>query len=122
MIEQTLSVLMYPFLFLSMFFQVLLLISFFESKKKIDEEEFDHILTSFPTVTVAVPCWNEERTLAGTLDSLMALDYPKDKLAIYVVDDGSKDRTYEIAKEYEARYPGIKIGRASCRERVFRAV
>lgn len=98
---------MYPFLFLSMFFQVLLLISFFEHKRKIDEEEFDHVLAHFPTVGVAVPCWNEEKTLAGTLDSLLALDYPKEKMSIFVVDDGSSDRTLEIAKEYESKYPGI---------------
>lgn len=107
MIEQILQALMYPFLFLSMFFQVLLLVSFFEHRKKIDEEEFDHVLSIFPTVTIAVPCWNEEKTLAGTLDSLMALDYPKEKMSVYVVDDGSKDATLAIAKDYESRYPGI---------------
>jgi cellulose synthase/poly-beta-1,6-N-acetylglucosamine synthase-like glycosyltransferase len=107
MTEHILSALMYPFLFLSMFFQVLLLVSFFESKKKIDQEEFDHVLTYFPSVTVAVPCWNEEKTLAGTLDSLLALDYPKDKIFIVVVDDGSTDATLAIARDYESRYPGI---------------
>lgn len=96
--------LMYPFLFLSMFFQVLLLESFFENHKKIrDEEDFE--IDVYPSVTVAVPCWNEEKTLAATLDSLLSLDYPKDKLQIIVVDDGSKDRTYAIAKEYEVKYP-----------------
>jgi cellulose synthase/poly-beta-1,6-N-acetylglucosamine synthase-like glycosyltransferase len=106
MIEQILSALMYPFLFLSMFFQVLLLISFLENKKKIDEEEY-HKLENFPTVGVAVPCWNEERTLAATLDSLLALEYPKDKLSIMVVDDGSTDGTFAIAKEYESKHPDI---------------
>ena len=106
MLEQILSALMYPFLFLSMFFQVLLLISFFENKKKYDEEEY-HKLEHFPSVAVAIPCWNEEKTLPATLDSLLALDYPKDKLSIMVVDDGSKDRTYAIAQEYAAKYPGL---------------
>lgn len=96
--------LMYPFLFLSMFFQVLLLESFFENRRKIkDEELFD--IDSYPTVTVAVPCWNEEKTLAATLDSLLSLDYPKNKLSIIVVDDGSKDNTLTIAREYEEKYP-----------------
>ncbi len=97
---------MYPFLFLSMFFQVLLLVSFFENKKKFDEEEY-HKLEHFPTVSVAVPCWNEEKTLAATLDSLVALEYPKEKLSIFVIDDGSRDRTFEIAKEYESKHPGL---------------
>jgi biofilm PGA synthesis N-glycosyltransferase PgaC len=106
-IEHILSGLMYPFLFLSMFFQVLLLISFFENKKKIDEEELMRELAHYPSVTVAVPCWNEEKTLPATLDSLLALEYPKEKLSIVVVDDGSKDQTYFIAKEYEAKWPGL---------------
>lgn len=104
MIETLLQGLMYPFLFLSLYFQVLLLISFFENKKIIEQEE-DITLTAYPTVTIAVPCWNEEKTLAATLDSLLALTYPKDKLSIIVVDDGSKDATLRIAKEYEVKYP-----------------
>ena len=62
------------------------------------------MLSSYPSVTIAVPCWNEEKTLAGTLDSLLLLDYPKDKLAIIVVDDGSTDNTLLIAKKYEAEH------------------
>ncbi len=106
MIEHILLLLMYPFIFLSLYFQVFLLISFFDNKKKIKDEE-SQILERYPTVTVAVPCWNEEKTLAGTLDSLLALTYPLDKLSIIVVDDGSTDRTLTIAKDYQAKYPLI---------------
>lgn len=102
MIGQIFQVLMYPFLFLSLYFQVFLLLSFFETKKKLKREELQEI-DEYPTVTIAVPCWNEEKTLPGTLDSLLELDYPKDKLTIVVVDDGSKDATLTIAKEYESR-------------------
>lgn len=106
MIETILQGLMYPFLFLLMYFQILLLISFFENGKKIKKEEsFD--VSFFPTVTIAVPCWNEGKTLAGTLDSLLSLDYPKDKLSIIVVDDGSKDNTLSIAEQYKQKYPEI---------------
>lgn len=106
MIETILQGLMYPFLFLLMYFQILLLISFFENGKKIKKEEsFD--VSFFPTVTIAVPCWNEGKTLAGTLDSLLSLDYPKDKLSIIVVDDGSKDNTLSIAEQYKEKYPEI---------------
>lgn len=94
---------MYPFVFLSMYFQVLLLISFFENAKRIKEEESQKVKI-YPSVTIAVPCWNEEKTLGGTLDSLLALDYPQDKLSIIVVDDGSRDGTLTIAREYEAKY------------------
>jgi cellulose synthase/poly-beta-1,6-N-acetylglucosamine synthase-like glycosyltransferase len=89
-----------------MYFQILLLLSFFENSKKIKDEESQDV-SVYPTVTVAVPCWNEEKTLSGTLDSLLLLDYPKEKLSIVVVDDGSKDGTLTIAKEYERRNPGV---------------
>ena len=104
MVESILQGLMYPFLFLSMFFQVLLLTSFFENKKRIKREEIYEI-ENYPSVAVAVPCWNEEKTLPATLDSLLALDYPKDKLSIIVVDDGSTDQTLAIAKVYEFKNP-----------------
>lgn len=80
------------------------MISFFENKKKIEEESTSEP-TIFPTVTIAVPCWNEEKTLSGTLDSLLLLDYPKDKLEIIVVDDGSKDKTFDVAEKYVQLYP-----------------
>ncbi len=103
-IEHIFQGLMYPFLFMSMYFQVLLLTSFFENKKKIKDEEV-HAILQYPTVTVAIPCWNEEKTLSATLDSLLLLDYPKDKISLIVVDDGSTDSTFEIAQRYEAKYP-----------------
>ena len=106
MIEHILQGLMYPFLFLSMYFQILLLTYFFDNKKRIKSEE-DFTVTNYPTVTVAVPCWNEESTLGATLDSLLSLDYPKDKLKIYVVDNNSKDRTYAIGEVYAYNNPGI---------------
>ncbi len=105
-VEHILQGFMYPFLFLSMYFQLLLLTSFFENKKKIKDEEGREV-SIFPSVTVAVPCWNEEKTLGSTLDSLLALDYPKDKLKIYVVDNNSSDRTYAIGEVYAYNNPGI---------------
>jgi cellulose synthase/poly-beta-1,6-N-acetylglucosamine synthase-like glycosyltransferase len=50
-----------------------------------------------------VPCWNESKTVEKTLISLLALDYPKNKLSVLVVDDGSKDNTYEVATRAAAR-------------------
>ena len=100
---------MYPFLFLSMYFQILLLLSFFENKKKIKSEE-THKIKSYPSVTIAVPCWNEEKTLVSTLKSLTELDYPQDKLSIIIVDDGSRDETLSIAKTYQSLHPNqIKV-------------
>ena len=45
-----------------------------------------------------VPALNEERVIANTIDSLLAL--PDDRTAILVIDDGSSDRTAEIVQSY----------------------
>lgn len=106
MIDSILQTFLYPFLFLSLYFQIFLLLTFWEGKRRIRKEEH-HAIKYFPTVTVAVPAWNEEKTLAATIESLLHLDYPKDKLSVLVIDDGSRDRTLAIAREYESKYPGL---------------
>ena len=94
------SIIMYGMIFFSLFFQVFLLITFLENKDKIAEEAFlPH--TSFPAVSITVPCHNEERSVIKTVNSLLDLDYPKDKLKIFVVDDGSTDSTWEVVQRYK---------------------
>ncbi len=39
-------------------------------------------LTRFPLVTVCIPAYNEQGRIAETIDSVMGLDYPKDKLEL----------------------------------------
>jgi cellulose synthase/poly-beta-1,6-N-acetylglucosamine synthase-like glycosyltransferase len=53
-------------------------------------------------VAIIVPCWNEETTIAGTVHSLLALEYPADKLQIILVDDGSTDGTPEAMRAFDA--------------------
>jgi biofilm PGA synthesis N-glycosyltransferase PgaC len=62
-----------------------------------------------PTVTACIPVYNAARYLPAKLDSLLALDYPKDKLDIIVLSDGSTDETDQIA----ARYAGSSGGRVT---------
>jgi cellulose synthase/poly-beta-1,6-N-acetylglucosamine synthase-like glycosyltransferase len=63
---------------------------------------------SWPGVTVIMPAYNEERNLVSGLRSLADLDYPE--LEIIVVDDGSRDRTGEIARAFaEGRTGGPAI-------------
>jgi len=51
-------------------------------------------------VTIVVPAFNEEENIARKIEDLLALDYPRDKLEILVVDNSSTDRTREIASSY----------------------
>lgn len=60
----------------------------------------------FPRVAVLVPAWNEGLVIGASVDRLMQLDYPRERLRIYVVDDGSTDETPEVLGAKERRYPG----------------
>ncbi len=60
-----------------------------------------------PKISVIVPAYNEERNLERCVLSVINADYPKNKIEIIIVDDGSTDRTYEIAKKLERKYPKI---------------
>ena len=48
-----------------------------------------------------------EKTIAKTVKSLLNLDYPKDKLELMVIDDGSTDKTYEKARQFAKA--GVKV-------------
>ena len=51
-------------------------------------------------VSIIISCRNEESFIGRCLDSIIANQYPKEKMEILVVDGLSKDRTREIIKNY----------------------
>lgn len=56
-------------------------------------------------LTVVIPTYNIEKYIRTCLDSFVIPEI-LDKLEVLVVNDGSKDRSAAIAREYETRYPG----------------
>jgi glycosyltransferase involved in cell wall biosynthesis len=62
-----------------------------------------------PFATVIVPCRNEEKHIARCLDSILANDYPKDRLEILVLDGMSEDKTREIVANYEKRFSCVRL-------------
>lgn len=62
-----------------------------------------HDFSTLPTVTVIVPAYNEEAGIERTIRSLQASDYPVSKLDIVVVDDGSRDDTAKITRNFVSR-------------------
>lgn len=61
--------------------------------------------TPVEKVTVIVPAFNEEKSIASSIESLLSQDYGN--YEVVVVDDGSTDRTLEIARRYEG--PKVKV-------------
>ena len=53
-----------------------------------------------PSMTLMICAYNEEDVVAEKMENTLALDYPKDKLRIMWVTDGSSDRTNELLKAY----------------------
>ncbi|MBP6904849.1 MAG: glycosyltransferase family 2 protein [Candidatus Pacebacteria bacterium] len=99
----------YAITFLALYVQVFLFVTYIEKRKTLKKEEADPvILTRYPTVAIVVPCWNEGTTVHGTIESLLALEYPKDKLQVIAVDDGSTDRTWDEILKYKD-HPQVQI-------------
>ena len=75
-----------------------------------------------PAITIVVPCYNEEEILASTIPTLLAtiddmvakniIDEGKSRLCF--VDDGSKDRTWDIIASFSAKYEIVKGLKLSC--------
>jgi biofilm PGA synthesis N-glycosyltransferase PgaC len=60
-------------------------------------------IEQMPAVTIVVPAFNEEENIARKIEDLLSLEYPSDKIEIFVVDNSSTDRTREIASSYPIR-------------------
>ena len=93
------QILLYVFVFIALYAQVFLLLVLFDEWDTIFSKVKDKKLKHFPTVVIAVPCWNESQTVEKTIRSLLDLNYPHDKLQIWAIDDGSKDNTWEILQK-----------------------
>jgi cellulose synthase/poly-beta-1,6-N-acetylglucosamine synthase-like glycosyltransferase len=54
-----------------------------------------------PSITFIIPAYNEEKNIGKCLEAILSLDYPKNKLKVMVVDDGSTDNTAEIVRKFK---------------------
>lgn len=69
-----------------------------------DDDQVD--LAELPRVAVLVPAWNEAPVLRFSVDRMMSMDYPADRLRVAVVDDASTDETPELMQAKMQEYPG----------------
>jgi cellulose synthase/poly-beta-1,6-N-acetylglucosamine synthase-like glycosyltransferase len=67
---------------------------------------YEHCAPVFPRTAILIPAWNEAAVIAASVDRLMSLEYPPDRLRVFVIDDASTDATPEVARAKAAQYPG----------------
>jgi len=60
-------------------------------------------------ISIIIPCRNEEKFIANTLESIINGSYPLEKMEILIIDGMSDDTTREIVGKYEKKYPQIKL-------------
>lgn len=70
--------------------------------KKVSGEKME-----LPFVSVIIPAYNEEKYIGKCLEEWVNQDYPKDRYEILVYDGMSTDRTAEIVKDFEHKYPEL---------------
>lgn len=98
------SMLVYVLAYIGLFFLSFYALSFIRASREAPSQN-----TRLLSVSIIIPAYNEAESIQKTIRSALKLDYPHDKLEIIVVDDGSRDATYSLAREL-----------SSSRVRVFR--
>jgi cellulose synthase/poly-beta-1,6-N-acetylglucosamine synthase-like glycosyltransferase len=76
----------------------------FREKKAVDASHYD-----FPSCTILIPAHNEAMVIGATVESMLKLEYPKEKLTILVINDGSGDETASIVQEFVQRDPRVVL-------------
>ena len=71
--------------FMALYVQIYFLVVFLERRKDMLVRRQPIKLKEYPSVTITVPAYNEGLNVKKTVDSLLSLDYPKDKLFLILV-------------------------------------
>lgn len=99
MINLTILIVSFISLFLGIFWINVLYLD--RPKKKLFHE--------LPTVSILIPAHNEEKDIAETVEALVNLDYPQEKLEIIVVNDDSTDNTGKVVESLINKYDNVTL-------------
>ena len=69
--------------------------------------------TALPSVDVVVAARDEEAVIGRLVERIAQLDYPAGRLQLWVVDDGSEDRTPEVLEELKQQHSFLQLVRRS---------
>ncbi len=88
-------------IWITLLYQVVLSYSGFIYFLKTNNKRLDILnkinkFTDWPSVSILIPAHNEEKVILKTINSMLNLNYPSDKLEIIVINDNSTDNTKNI--------------------------
>jgi len=100
---ETIVIIYLIYIFIALYFLFLFTLNFLQNRKEIfsiPKTDRDYSLS------IVIPCYNEEDSIEGTIEAVLNLDY-KGLKKIFVVDDCSTDNSYDIIKKLEGKYPQV---------------
>lgn len=77
------------------------LVGYFKRKK----EDIEYL----PHVTLLIPLYNSEKTLASCLKSIVEQNYPLKNIMILLINNGQKDKAYEVFCSFQEQNPGLRL-------------
>jgi len=106
-------ILVYALSYISLFataFYIINLFTYYKHKKKPSP-------STDKAVSILIPMYNEEKSIEKTVKSALSINYPKKKLEIIIIDDGSKDNSYQLAKKFVSnKNPKVRLFRKKTNE------
>jgi len=94
------SILVHIVWFLSTYFIVVFLLALLKNKSRLYKSPKFGKNNYLPKVSIVISAYNEEEKIAESIESLKAVDYPKELYEVIIVNDGSRDRTSEVVLKY----------------------
>ena len=99
---EVLEVVYFGYTFIAFYFLFVYILTYTQNRKRI--YEWIKPKKNYG-LSIVVPCYNEANSIGRNIDSIMNSDYPGLK-KLFVVDDCSKDNSYQIIKKYAKKYKG----------------
>lgn len=93
------------YIFIGLYMLTLLITIYLPNRKRI----FKYPKGKPEPVSIVISCYNAEKVIGGTIESLLNLDYPKNMIEIIVVDDKSTDNSVKIVRKYTKKHKNVRL-------------